>query len=225
MRTSRVKSCAFHLPLVAGVALAFGVAAFSTPASAQGFFSALFDALSGRQQPMRQAPTAYGEPGQDGGPAADQRPRVAMSGPAFCVRLCDGRYFPLPRTANATPVQLCNSFCPATKTKVLYGSTIEGSVGADGVRYTGLENALLYRKQFVPSCSCNGKDALGLAHIDIASDPTLRPGDIVATANGLMAYSPRGRGDHLADFTPVEAAKLPGETRSRIADIEVTKPN
>ena len=45
-------------------------------------------------------------------------PRVAGSGPAFCVRSCDGKYFPLTLRGNATPVQMCQAFCPASATKV-----------------------------------------------------------------------------------------------------------
>jgi hypothetical protein len=40
----------------------------------------------------------------------------------------------------------------------------------------------------VPNCTCNGKDAFGLTRIDVKSDLTLRPGDIVSTKDGLMAY-------------------------------------
>ena len=38
------------------------------------------------------------------------RPAVASSGPAFCVRSCDGKYFPLMRGA-ASPTQMCQAFC------------------------------------------------------------------------------------------------------------------
>ena len=41
----------------------------------------------------------------------------------------------------------------------------------------------------VPDCTCNGKDALGLVNTPVDDDPTLRPGDIVATNDGLMAYN------------------------------------
>src|SRR5438034_873351 len=39
--------------------------------------------------------------------------------------------------------------------------------------------------------TCNGKDQIGLAPIRIENDPTLRKGDIVAGADGLMVA---GRG-------------------------------
>jgi hypothetical protein len=38
----------------------------------------------------------------------------------------------------------------------------------------------------VARCTCNGKDQIGLASVSIEKDPTLRRGDIVAGANGLV---------------------------------------
>lgn len=106
---------------------------------------------------------------------------------AYCVRLCDGRYFPMQRHANATSIQLCNAFCPAAKTQVFNGSEIDHAVASNGARYANLDNAFVYRQKIVPGCTCNGKDAFGLARIDVASDPTLRPGDIVASGDNQKA--------------------------------------
>jgi len=106
---------------------------------------------------------------------------------AYCVRLCDGRYFPMQRHANATSIQLCNAFCPAAKTQVFNGSQIDHAVASNGARYANLDNAFVYREKIVPGCTCNGKDAFGLAKIDAAHDPTLRPGDIVASGDNQKA--------------------------------------
>jgi hypothetical protein len=106
---------------------------------------------------------------------------------SYCVRLCDGRYFPIQRHANATAVQLCSAFCPAAKTQVFNGSQIDHAYASGGQRYADLENAFVYRQKMVPGCTCNGKDAFGLARIDIAQDPTLRPGDIVASGDNVKA--------------------------------------
>ena len=46
-------------------------------------------------------------------------------------------------------------------------------------------NAFAYRKSKIENCTCNGKDAYGLVNMKAADDPTLRPGDIVATDSGL----------------------------------------
>jgi hypothetical protein len=105
---------------------------------------------------------------------------------SYCVRTCDGRYFPMQRHATANPVQLCNSFCPASKTQVFTGSEINYAVAPNGVAYAQSENAFVYRKQVVAGCTCNGRDAFGLAPIDITADPTVKQGDIVMTAEGPM---------------------------------------
>ena len=72
---------------------------------------------------------------------------------------------------------------------MFYGAEIDNAVAKDGARYADLDTAYVYRKQLVANCTCNGKNALGLAPYDLPSDPTLRPGDIVATKTGLMAYT------------------------------------
>ena len=110
------------------------------------------------------------------------------SGPAFCVRSCDGRYFPLTR-GNATPVQMCQAFCPASPTRVFYGSTIENAASSSGERYADSENAFAYRKALRADCTCNGRDPAGLAPVDLTLDTSLRPGDVIATTDGLVAYS------------------------------------
>ncbi len=130
------------------------------------------------------------------------------------MRLCDGRYFPVHHHNAATPVQLCSALCPASKTKVFWGSEIDHASAPDGVRYRELDNAYVYREKIVPNCTCNGKDAFGLAPIDPNSDPTLRPGDVVATRSGLMAYTgSRSNGGASVEFTPVNIKAKDGRRR------------
>jgi hypothetical protein len=116
------------------------------------------------------------------------RPRYTAfgRGTVFCVRTCDGRYFPLPRSATAQPAQICSSLCPASKTKVFSGSEISSAVAADGSRYAALDHAFLYRKEAVENCTCNGVTHYGLATLDARDDPTLRPGDLIATGDGVI---------------------------------------
>ena len=126
-------------------------------------------------------------PGYGPSSAAPQASSGTGRAVAYCVRLCDGRYFPIQRHANANPVQLCNAFCPAAKTQVFNGSQIDHAYAGNGARYADLDNAFVYREKIVDGCTCNGKDSFGLARIDVASDPTLRPGDIVATGDNVKA--------------------------------------
>ena len=150
------------------------------------------------------------------------RPVVANSGPAFCVRSCDGKYFPLLRGA-ASPAQMCQAFCPASPTKVFFGSSIDDAYAESGERYADSENAFAYRKALRADCTCNGHNPAGLAPIDLALDGSLRTGDVLATTDGLVAYSGiRVGNDQTPDFTPV--ASFPGltpEVRARLNDVKV----
>jgi hypothetical protein len=90
---------------------------------------------------------------------------------------------------------------------VVYGSNINSAATETGKPYSELPNAFRYRNELVAGCTCNGKDQIGLAPVKIENDPTLRRGDIVAGANGLMV-SGRGadrRGASL-NMSPVSPA-------------------
>jgi hypothetical protein len=102
------------------------------------------------------------------------------------VRTCDGRYFPISASDGQSRAASCNSFCPASETRVLYGGTIDHALTESGKPYSELPNAFRYRSELVAGCTCNGKDETGLARIGIENDPTLRKGDIVVERGGLM---------------------------------------
>ena len=125
--------------------------------------------------------------------------------------------------AAASPAQMCQAFCPASPTKVYFGASIDDAYAANGEHYADSENAYAYRKALRADCTCNGRDPAGLAPIDLALDNSLRPGDVVATTDGLVAYSgPRGGSGPTADFTPV--SNYPGltpEVRARLNEIRV----
>jgi uncharacterized protein DUF2865 len=211
--------------LVAAAMLISAGAIAPRAASAEGLFDFFFGGAQKQQQ--HQAPpqaSFFADPlglNQQAAPAP--RPIASGgSGPAFCVRSCDGRYFPLAR-ANATPVQTCQAFCPASATKVFFGSTIDSASSATGERYADSENAFAYRKALRADCTCNGRDPAGLAPVDLTLDSSLRAGDIIATTDGLVAYSGIKLGANQApDFTPV--ASYPGltaEVRARLGEMKV----
>jgi Protein of unknown function (DUF2865) len=178
-----------QLALSAATAVAVLVAA--PQARAEDFLSALFGAFSGRPvaQPQAQVPLPFVGEGTAPSPQSqsaqgDARPR--SSGQAYCVRTCDGRYFPISASDGPSRAASCNSFCPASETQVVYGSSIDSTATATGKPYSELPNAFRYRSELVAGCTCNGKDQVGLAPVRIENDPTLRKGDIVAGADGLM---------------------------------------
>jgi len=206
---------------VAAVALA-SVALGPRLASAEGLFDFFFGGAQKQQQ--RQAPpqaSFFADPfGQQAAPA--QRQVASGSGPAFCVRNCDGRYFPLAR-GNVTPVQMCQAFCPASATKVFFGASIDGAYASNGESYANSENAFAYGKALRADCTCNGRDPAGLAPVDLTLDTSLRPGDVIATTGGFVAYSGERAGSgQSAEFTPVASySGLTAETRARLSEIKV----
>jgi hypothetical protein len=169
------------------------------------------DPFTGQQNPSAQ---------QDMPPARSAS--AGGSGPAFCVRTCDGKYFPLMRGA-ASPVQMCQAFCPASATKVYFGSSIDGAYASTGERYVESENAFAFRKALRSDCTCNGRSPAGLARADLGLDNSLRAGDVIATADGLVAYTGVRLGsEQTAEFTPV--ASYPGltsEVRARLGEMKV----
>ena len=109
------------------------------------------------------------------------------------MRTCDGRYFPLQRHAGSTPAEMCKSFCPAAKTMVFSGSKIDTAVASNGTRYADLDNAFAYRDKVTEAAPATARTGSGLARIEVSGDPTLRPGDIVATNDGLATYTGKSR--------------------------------
>jgi hypothetical protein len=68
---------------------------------------------------------------------------------AYCVRTCDGRYFPITSSGNQSRADSCSSFCPAAETKMVYGSDIKDAVTEGGKPYSDLPNAYRYRDELV----------------------------------------------------------------------------
>ena len=158
-------------------------------------------------------------------PAAGARRRAARGGLGSGLLRAQLRrkYFPVTSRGNATPLQMCQAFCPATATKVYYGSNIDWASASDGERYASSENAFAYRKALRADCTCNGRDPAGLSPVDLTLDGSLRPGDVVATSGGLVAYTGVKVGNgQTAEFTPV--ASYPGLTadvRARLGEMKV----
>jgi Protein of unknown function (DUF2865) len=174
-----------------GAAAALAVVALAPAAQAEDFFSNLFGGFGSHRQQAPMTPMPYASEGNDTvAPPQLYVPRARIYGysgsQAYCVRTCDGRYFPISATGNQSRAASCSSLCPASETKVVYGSNIDDAVTEGGKSYSALPNAFRYRDELVAGCTCNGKDPTGLAAVKVEDDPTLRKGDIVAGSNGLM---------------------------------------
>ena len=203
-----------HRAAYAATGLMLVAVVSSSPVQAQDFFSALF---GGFVQPSSHAPSLpFAEPGFDN--SAPQQQHVA-SGPskAYCVRTCDGRYFPLGGTGNESKAGTCQSLCPASATKVVFGHDIDSAATDSGKPYSALPNAYRYRSELVNGCTCNGKTPGGLAHVDIKDDPTLRKGDLIATADGTLMKNGSKTGQLTLKSSPAQTKSA----ASRFATIPV----
>lgn len=215
---------ASHGRRAAGIIAALAMAALlAPPASAEGFFESIFGGRAPRP-PLNTL--SFADPFTSLLNALS-RPRVrSESGPtrAFCVRTCDGRYFPIQAHAGTTPSQTCQAFCPASQTLIFAGGSIDHAVAGNGTRYADLANAFVYRERLVPGCTCNGRDEFGVARLDARSDPTLRPGDIVAGRNGLAVF--HGGRNKSAEFTPVQSfAGFSKSYREKLSELKIMPPN
>ncbi|MGH6707693.1 MAG: DUF2865 domain-containing protein [Bradyrhizobium sp.] len=168
-----------------GAAALVCASALAPAAQAQDFFSALFGGMGRARQPYVSLPFANDDAAVPV-PRGESRRYGGGGGQAFCVRTCDGRYFPVTASDNASRAASCDSFCPSSETKVFYGSNIDSAAAENGKQYSELPNAFRYRNELVAGCTCNGKDQIGLAPVKVENDPTLRKGDIVAGENGLL---------------------------------------
>lgn len=189
------------------------------PVQANDFFSTLFGGMMG--QPSR-PPSFFPFGSGEAGPPPAHRQRSASGGgrQAFCVRTCDGRYFPLASPAGQSRATSCNELCPASETRVFYGSSIDHAAAESGKSYASLPNAFRYRNEIVSGCTCNGKDTFGLAKVDIKNDPTLRKGDIVAGEDGLVVAGAKDRRGASLNFSPASPAVIARYARGPIVASE-----
>jgi len=204
-----------------GAAMLLCASGVTSAARAEDFLSALFGAFSGHPSAPPSAVLPFANesaPSSEAAPRSETSPaRVSHGGgEAWCVRSCDGRYFPITGPDNQSRVAACNSFCPAAATSLVYGSNIDGAATEAGKPYSELPNAFRYRNEIVAGCTCNGKDQFGLASISIEHDPTLRKGDIVAGVNGLLVANPAADKRAALNFSA-----LPESVRARFKHVPV----
>jgi hypothetical protein len=110
----------------------------------------------------------------------------------YCVRTCDGFYFPVSARGSTSRAEMCRALCPAAPTEVYRmgggADSIEDAVSERGKPYASLPAALAYRKSLKPDCTCRGGGAVALS-VPITQDPTLARGDIVVTQKGVHVFA------------------------------------
>ena len=148
---------------------------------------------------------------------------------AFCVRTCDGYFFPAgPVTsgeARTAQQSSCSAMCPGAEV-ALYSvgnrGSIEEAVNARGQTYAALRTAFRFRQGLDRTCSCQGLATAGLARLPITHDVTLRAGDVVVTETGVQVFRGAPRFPYRAqDFVAARAyGRLPPDVRRRVEEIQ-----
>jgi hypothetical protein len=148
---------------------------------------------------------------------------------AFCVRTCDGFFFPagpaLSGDGRRAQQVTCNSMCPGAEvalyTLASQGS-IEDAVGPRGQAYSALRTAFRFRQSVDRTCSCQGVATNGLARLPITHDFTLRAGDVVVTEQGVRVFRGAARFPYRnQDFVEARSyGRLPADVQRRVVEIQ-----
>jgi hypothetical protein len=206
----------------AGVLTAVAFACVSLEPASAGIFERIFGGLSRAIEAPARLPaniSSFADPftGMRSAPSHQAEYNPARG---YCVRTGDGFYFPVQSHAGVGAAEACHALCPASATRLYSGGAIDSAVASDGSRYADMDTAFLYRKQLVAGVTCNGRDHFGLAHVDVNTDPTLRPGDIVATKTGLVAFG--GMKNKVAEFAPISGDRaVPQNTREKLSAVKI----
>jgi hypothetical protein len=173
--------------------------------------------------PSRTEPGNGGAKSRSGGGDSGARAAHTMSstshhnGGAYCVRTCDGFYFPLSSGGTANAQTLCQSLCPAAKTDVYYrrSDSIDDARNRGGKPYAALPEAFAYRKHLKPDCTCRSASTPALT---AANDPTLRSGDIVVTETAVVMFRGGSQPPHKeGDFVDYRSTReVAGNTRAQL---------
>jgi hypothetical protein len=100
----------------------------------------------------------------------DSYVRIEGYGDTFrtlCVRTCDGYYFPISFSTDASrfgdDARACAAACPGSEVSLYVhrspGEGVDQMVSLSGEPYTALPTAFAYRKAYNPSCTCRATSA------------------------------------------------------------------
>lgn len=137
-----------------------------------------------------------------------------------CVRTCDGYYFPISYATNASRFpqdeKTCQRLCPAAEVMLFsyptQGADITQATSVSGQPYTALPNALKYRQEFNPSCTCK---RAGQSWAEaVGKDEAVEPGDVVVTEDRAKQMSQPAQKGQQKGRAPTAAGQPAGTTGS-----------
>lgn len=136
----------------------------------QSLFGNIFKSEPAKPKPRAQHPNSHSLPGRTEraalpsgyGHHSYNNRRIRRSGyyRAYCVRTCDGYYFPVSNSSSRSgfrkAAQECQRRCRGSKLYYLprHSTEVENMVDMKGRRYEKSPNAFVYRKTLIDGCSC-----------------------------------------------------------------------
>lgn len=150
---------------------------------------------------------------------------------SYCVRECDGYFFPVGlysgASDSASHQKTCSKLCPDAKTTLYVlrpgSDKIEDAAAArGGAPYSRLIASLRKDDMANKGCSCRSTISAEAPMRAIYQDFTLRRGDAVMTPQGMRIFQGGAHHPHtIGDFRPIaESRDLPEHTRRMLAALE-----
>ncbi|MEP9353803.1 DUF2865 domain-containing protein [Xanthobacter sp. KR7-65] len=188
------------------------------PQRPKNFFEAIFG--SPQSEPEESSPDL------DMIPLDQAKPSYSRT---VCVRTCDGYFFPMANSTNSSRFaqddQLCKRLCPGSEAQLFtYSGDIKSAVSISGQSYMSLPNALRYRKELVPACTCRpAGQSWAQALAGLEDETTLRKGDILVTEEQAREMSlpkasePAGKGGKGGAAKPATSDPAAAEAGGQVA--------
>ncbi len=160
-------------------------------------------------------------------PAATEGNGARGNRVAYCVRTCDGFFFPLSSSTGSdrSDEAACNQMCPTSETKLYVGQVgtqiDDARARQNGRRYAAMTNAFAYRTSMDKACSCSASGIGLTTQASVFRDRTLKVGDVVMTEKGMRVFKGGEFPYREASFTTIErSGEFVGKSRETLRSIE-----
>lgn len=167
------------------------------------------------------APTRVSSDQPENDPAADFHSGSSGTYKTYCVRLCDGYYWPISFSTTSERLdrdaELCQSACRAPARLFVHrmpGGGPGTMVSLDGLPYTALKTAFQFRTKYDAQCKCQAQpweDAARDQHRLFAAAESARKGNGAAAAEVKRLAA------------KLQAERIDAENAKKLADAQASK--
>ena len=148
---------------------------------------------------------------------------------SYCVRLCDGYYFPVAPVNSDGDLNahesLCAGLCPGAPTRLFImpsgSERIEEAASRDGRKYSALPVAFRHTGTTDNTCACRPDNIAHTKIVSVMRDFTLRQGDMVMSNKGFRVF--RGASHYpygQSDFLSLAESSVNAKNRAALSAIE-----